>query len=606
MFRPIPARPAADRAQAEQQPVVQPANQPAVQRANQSAVQPANQPANLRNNRPASQRIVPLATRTGVKAQKIQKSSLVELQRPQQGARPAAAAAMPPQAQRARGLAVSGASAASAASVSEGAAGSVARGASASEASDDLMHFVSMTKPGHSLPSELWGEIARFSPRKDLLALRQVSSGVSHWVDKSIKSLTVSGDNAGKMLEVLSKATNLKHIQRLKIHHLRAEQYPTVMQALSKLPLAKIQLSISCDKTFRLSHVSSLALISPLSLSLDLSYAPTVREAEGLSSLPYTVNIWMNDVVYEETELLNLSAIANMSGLVVVVASHVSDRVAQALSRNPALRDLEITTIHDNAISNEAIAMLASNPALRSLRITDPHHVFDEAVLAALGANRHLTELGLTDYADETTVGIDAAGMMMLSKNTTLEVLHVAAADGVRHLANMPSLHTLILVGSDRHKISAADAGAFAQRARLKSLTLVGSAEQRRAHDGYQSGALAKMLGSSVESICLTRVYVTTSDVTALLANKTVRRLKQEYVESADGANRGKTVGFSRTDFANTYALAMHPRLDAFEVCYDIDLAEKPAATLSNEDRELLLAAWTSAQRPASAFLIDV
>jgi len=388
--------------------------------------------------------------------------------------------------------------------------------------SDDVMRLVYANSARPTLHKDLWGEIAKFASRRDMLNLRSTSTDVSKWVDKSITSLTVKADQAPAILAAMGSATNLNHIRSLRIEGCTNESLQTAVQALSVLPHATLDVTLSRDRyvyALDAHAVEHLGAIAPASLKLSNFGTVTAAVAQVLARLNYPIHLCtghVRDVVHDE----RLQALADIPQLIFldVMVSAVEDTAAQALGAHPTLTELHLGThgSHRIVMSDEALTALANSATLRKLHLARiPNHVGEQA-MAVLARNRTLDSLCLGCPGDV----FEAPVALALSENTTLKTLHISLNAGFGHLARMPSLERLSIGG----KISLDDARQFAEHAHLKAL---------HAHCcEFAPGALAVIAGSQIVNIMLTTdpigtaiPVLTDADIDAFLGNKALRSL---------------------------------------------------------------------------------
>jgi hypothetical protein len=436
---------------------------------------------------------------------------------------------------------------------------------------DNVMRLV-YTHPAHAtLYEDIWGEIARFTPRDALLNLRATDSHMAAWVDREITTLKVTAANAPAMLNAVGRATHLKYIERLRIEECNDRNFPPVIAALAQLPHARFNLVIAASwvENLHLTAVSLLLLrdLTPASLKLCCGIQFTHAEAEALAQLRYPVSIqgaFLTERPQEQLALASIPVLTNLS----IWPHWLDEEGARALSAHPRLTELRILSAGGASISDAALVSIAGSERLRALRVGPTRNVIGMQAFAALADNCTLEILKIGN----TGRPVDPALVHKLSTNTTLQALDIAVDEGCGYLAKMVSLQDLTL---RCNLLTLDDARMFLQHAHLKRLTFVFNPR-------FEGGALGTIAGSDVTALSIAHVAPTADDIQALLANRCLRSLDMALM----------------SDFAETVALtrmlAAHPTLTELTVYYKKTTYEAPKADrlMTQQERTAMLAAW--------------
>lgn len=463
---------------------------------------------------------------------------------------------------------------------------------------EDVLRLIYANASRPALYKDLWGEVAKFSVRNDALSLRSVSTDMSRWLDKSITSLECQATEAGETLAALHNATNLKHINTLRIRNCTDANFSAVIAALASVPddlLATLHVSLmgqrSSWRAFGGIASEGLAMtqlrgLAPASLHFTDISSATPAVALQWASCEYPVHLRMSRMgdVLNNNALGALARIPRLATLDVTV-NNVSDDNAHVLGHHSALTDLRLATPWAIDISNDALTAIASSTTLRALYLEGTKQVFGEEVVAAFAQNRTLERLdlkGISRFFDESFA-------MTLSGNTTLKTLQIPVISGAGHFASMQSLEHLTLGGH----ITLEDARQFAQHASLKTLHC--------GHVLFEPGALAELAKTAMQKFMLTvdlaldEAVLTDDAIDAFLSNSTLRSLSLHLPAEEDG------------EITHAIRLAGHPTLTSLSICYskppgeDVHLVPEPTALQSAE----LLAAWGT-HRPADALVVRV
>jgi len=366
------------------------------------------------------------------------------------------------------------------------------------------------------LHKDLWGEIAKFSSRNDVLRLRSTGKDMATWVDKSLTGIEVSADDAPAMLRVLGNATNLKHISTLRITACHDGNLPLLISALVGLPHARLHIAISRDRwswdAFSEGGLVHLRKIAPASLRLSDIGALSVGIAEVIAGLNYPIHLSATSDGSVPKNVLDILARTQRLVSLVIKADGMSDDVAQVLGAHPTLCELRIVSLWPMSITDRALAALASSSTLKTLDFCTTED-FGPTAMAALAINHQLEKLRLGGMYHSFDESLAAA----LSRNNTLKEIDIQLKNGCGHLAKMTSLEHLTIRGV----ITLDDARQFAAHAHLKTLYIHRTA--------IYAGALAVIVSCRVAHLKLeddvTENLLTDEDVDALLENKTLRSL---------------------------------------------------------------------------------
>jgi hypothetical protein len=382
--------------------------------------------------------------------------------------------------------------------------------------SEDLMRLVYANNSHPTLHRDLWGEIATFASRSDVLRLRSTGKDMAKWVDRALTRIEVDAENAPAMLRALGKAANLKHINTLEITACHDGNLPPLIASLGELPHARLHIAIRRDSwswdTFTEAGLVHLREIAPASLRLSDIGPISVGIAEIIAGLNYPVHLFAARDGSVPPNVLQILARTPRLASLVIKADGMSDDVAQRLGTHPTLCELRIVSLWPVSITDHALAALVSSSTLKTLDFCTTED-FGPTAMAALALNRHLEKFclgGIYHAFDESLAGA-------LSRNNTLREVEIQLKDGCGHLAKMTSLEHLTITGV----ITLDDAHQFAAHAQLKTLCIHRTA--------ISAGALAVIVSCRVAHLKLeddvTENLLNDEDVDALLKNKSLRSL---------------------------------------------------------------------------------
>ena len=457
---------------------------------------------------------------------------------------------------------------------------------------DDVLQLLYTHHSYPILPKDLWGEVAKFSSRGDVLSLRTASTDMSRWVDRSVTSLKVDANKVAGTLAVVGNAIDLNHITTLRIEHCTNRNLRAVIAALSVLPHAAIDIELVRDRytwdAFDANSLVDLRDLLPRSLRLSEIGTLTPRMAQLLGQLSYPLHLsgGQSHGRVEEDALRALAGIPHLASLEVTLDA-VSDDVALALGAHPELTTLHLNTSWAIKISHSALISLASSSTLKTMCLDDTRDEASKEVIAAFAANGTLESLMLKGFGQY----LDEAFAVTMSTNTTLKTLNVPLAAGCGHLAKIRSLEHLVISG----EISLRDAEIFSANAHLKSVNCY--------RTRFEAGALAVMAKSTIEHftvyapIAEEGFALEDKDIDAFLSNETLRKLECLFLPF-DAAN----------GVGHAIRLAEHPTLASLNLFCDrpgLLFEEAAAISLFTEvDRAALLAAW-GPHRPADALKVN-
>lgn len=353
------------------------------------------------------------------------------------------------------------------------------------------------------LPAEIWGEIARFSAREDILNLRRASTALRMDADIAVSTLTLSG---AAQLHAFTDANCFKHVTTLRL--------------------------IDIDNN-SLHHFASQLAAHPrntLTLEIQNSYQGVSRGLAALQGVPLSMlrleNVYLIDAVVAALKecLFPVELKGYLSAEEFVAATHIptlrmltspstefDDAIAQSFSLHPTLQVLSLHAGEN--LSPRGIAYLAQMPALRALSI-DESYLFakpiDVMAARALAANQTIENLSIPS----SIRGPSEESFAALSKSSSVKMLEISVCHGMHRLADMVSLAHLALCGSrESPPISTDVASVISSMPHLHTLRL------NATH--FAAGALHTLLKSCrATNVIIQRVPLRLEEVAALLKNR--------------------------------------------------------------------------------------
>ena len=358
------------------------------------------------------------------------------------------------------------------------------------------------------LPAEIWGEIARFSSRKDILILRSTSTSVKFEADAAISTMTLAGTDA---LRAFTHARCFSHITTLRLVDIDDASLHDFATHLATHPRHDLTLEIENSYRGVARGLGSLSAVPLAMLRLHNVYLiDSVRAALGKCPFPIALSGY-----FGAGEFVAATRIPTLRTL-ISPSTEFDDAVAHLVASHQALQVLSVQA-SDN-LTSRGIADLAQMPALQALSVDQSFFMarpIDAITARALAANRTLERLSIAS-------GIQAPSeetFSFLSESSSLKMLEISVCHGMHRLADITSLERLTLCGSRTGPSVSTDlARVVARMPNLHTLRLHAT--------GFATGALRVLLENCrSENLHLQRVALLREEVAALLANPHVKVL---------------------------------------------------------------------------------
>ena len=287
------------------------------------------------------------------------------------------------------------------------------------------------------LPNEIWGEIANFSLRNDILNLRTVNRDVRMQADRMITELTLRSSQA---LIDFAYTDGFKHIKTLHLRQTDGAALILLANRLTTHPRSNLVIDIAECHVGLFDALLALGALSLGALRLKGVYVtPEVVGALAESTFPITLTGYMT-----REELMNAARIPTLVEL-AVSSAQFSDDVALSFTAHPALQRLSFPV--NQSFSSTGLSYLAAMPDLRSLRVYDT--VFMANAISATTARRLAAQGTLESLSIQTRMEpLSDACLSALSNSRTLKSLGISLSSGIHHVTRMAALEHLTLDGS--------------------------------------------------------------------------------------------------------------------------------------------------------------
>ena len=404
-------------------------------------------------------------------------------------------------------------------------------------AGTEAVAHLSRTDDQVALPNEIWGEIASFSSRKDILNLRTTCLALKAEAETAVTTLSLLGNDDllnfintqgfrhVKLLRLLGiDGAGLQHLGRHLLAHPRHDltidiaegAYHGLEQGLMSLqgvPLAGLQLSTSVNEPV---CRSLMACAVPIALRGFFSR----QELTAASRLTSLTKLATHSRYFDDDVATSFSSHTALQSLLLQASEEFTSAGVERIAQIETLRELSIQEgIYSAApIDAAAAAALAANPCLELLRFHTSIQPFSEATLRALAASRSLKRIA------------------------------ISSGRGLHHLARIASLEHIKLSGrcDVPGVIDVTSARALAGMSTLRCFSVAAAR--------FEGDGLFVMLRDCMaEALHLTDMPLDNVAVSGLLANVHVRELSL--------VNTGQTA-------EETAALSCHPTLTRLHIDY--------------------------------------
>jgi len=377
------------------------------------------------------------------------------------------------------------------------------------------------TKAAISLPIELWGEIARFSSRRDVLNLRTINAEMKFQADTAITSITLAGNTR---VRAFADAQDFQHIERLQVSYIDSATLQYLATSLAKdgaircrhRPILELK-NAEGDLADGLITLSQLPLGK---LRFDDMHLMDTKAVNALAACNFPVDLTAS---FLPGTLPATSCIATLSSLSAYMCEFTDD-MAKRFASHGALESLYFCP--SASFSSRGIEDLASLAKLRCLWLdyNGTPNPIDLAAASALAANPRLESLHiaqlLPSFLQRRFQLFSAESFAALSDSQSLKTLQMPIGPGMHSLGNLKSLESLELDGRfpGCPLLSTETARCFAQLNSLKSLKLVDV--------GFERDALSLLLGvHHARHVHLEGVCVDGDVLSALLSKRGLKTL---------------------------------------------------------------------------------
>lgn len=392
---------------------------------------------------------------------------------------------------------------------------------------------------GVELPNEIWGEIASFSSRTDVLNLRTTSTTLRSQADMSITTMTIAD---GQGLRAFSDAGGFEQLETLRIDVIDQASTDYFAQALAARPRPGLTLELMQGYA---NLRTTLTILSRVPLAGLVLKSPNL-DAQVLYALrQFSVPITLIGR-FSQHHYAALSCIPALTSL-LVLSPDFGETAARHLSSHDALRLIALPLTPD--VSARCVGLLASIPSLRHWRLNELVYAFcplSTAVAEALAANRFLEKLVIRTHSQP----ISGSSFQALSHSATLKKLEISVCPSLEYLANLTALENLHLDGGCHGSppVSQQAAASVASLVKLRSLRLVGTQFAPDAlttlltvspatklylkHVRLDDEQLALLMRNmSLRELALVDAALTPEQVAMLLAHPTLSKLRIDHQE---------------------------------------------------------------------------
>ena len=359
------------------------------------------------------------------------------------------------------------------------------------------------------LPHEIWGEIASFSLRTDILNLRATSTALQSQADTAITTMTIL---AAPALRAFSDAAGFQHVDTLSIDVVDHAATDYFAQSLAVRP----RLGLTLDVMHGFANLTStLTKLSAVPLAGLVLRSPNLDDQvlHALRHFRAPITLIGRFAIHQFAALSHIPTLTEL----LLLSPNIDEAAAEQLSSHGALRSLALPLMPE--LTPQCIALLGHIVSLREWRLTEMVYEYcplSTSVAQALAENRWLEKLVIKTY----TQPVSRACFHALSTSQTLKKLEISVCEGLERLGHLETLEHLHLNGRCRGSppINQQTAASLAKLVKLRSLVIVGAQ--------FTPGALSTLLTvSPASTLYLKSVSLTDDHLNALIDNGSLRVL---------------------------------------------------------------------------------
>lgn len=379
------------------------------------------------------------------------------------------------------------------------------RGAAACADSDN--HAASRRQ----LPNEIWGEIAHFSLRNDVLNLRASSNALKQEADRAVTVLRLNGS---ANISAFATANCFPYIRSLNLYGADNDSLLLLARRLAAFPREHLRITLMSRQGSISEALIAIAALPLASLLVHRFHQASDNGLAALSACRYPLELTGN---LTREALVTASRIATLTTL-CSEALGFDDHVAASYAAHPALKFL---LLHANSrLSSRGVASIAAMPALRDLVLYNADELaapLDVMAASALAANRTLESL----YIETGASCLHAPSFAALSGSQTLKLLRISICENMHQIEGMRGLQCLMLSGKGEAcpVLTPTAAHAIVNLPHLRFLTV------RFARCEPQSLRLL-FSPSSITNMYVRGTHVTPDAIAAIIANTRLSALK--------------------------------------------------------------------------------
>ena len=312
------------------------------------------------------------------------------------------------------------------------------------------------------LPAEIWGEIARYSSRDDILNLRSTCAAIKPEADTAVSTMTLQGSDR---LRAFTHSGSFRHLTLLRLVDVDDASLHHFTMALMRHPRNNLTLEIENSHQGVARGLAALSEVPLAQLRLQNVYLIESVLA-ALERCPFPIALSGYFCTEEFVGAVRIPTLRQLTS----PSTEFDDAIAQAFAQHRGLRVLSLSAC-DN-LTSRGMADLARIPTLQALSIDESLFwacPIDATAARALAANPTMERLSIPSgkrAPSEETVA-------ELSKSRTLKRLEISVCNGTHRLADLVSLEDLTLYGGrNGPSISVPIAQAVARLPNLHTLCL--------------------------------------------------------------------------------------------------------------------------------------
>jgi len=311
--------------------------------------------------------------------------------------------------------------------------------ASAAAADEPTSHTPTHPNLAIEIPSEIWGEIACFSPHSDILNLRAISTSLRSDVDANISELTLTG---GDRLRAFAQSPSFQQVKTLSLRYADHISLRELTSRLQRCPRPDLTLALIDGFSGLPQALENLKAVPLAELRLKNIYPLSFPE-ELAAAYTSPISISGYHTAFELAQATHIPTLTALDTRTL----HFTHALAEQFSSHPALQSLSVRT--GQGIDSASVGCLAMIPHLRNLSLYEtcgrPAPI-DSAATRALASNAALESLSI--YAH--TAPFSAESFEALSHSATIKRLSIPMGPGMQCLGNMRTLEEVTLRGDIR------------------------------------------------------------------------------------------------------------------------------------------------------------